>query len=51
MRLSKRLNPDRRRVFVLANEGLFLFELEPAKGDAEAKAFEEFLASVDFDVK
>jgi len=44
-------NRDRRRVFVLANEGLFLFELEPVTGDAEVEAFEKFLASVDFDVK
>ncbi len=44
-------NKDRRRVFALANDGLFLFELEPVEGDAEAAAFEELIASVDFDVK
>jgi len=44
-------NKGRRRVYALANGGLFLFELEPVEGDAEAKAFEELVASVDFDVK
>lgn len=44
-------NKDRRRVFALGSDGLFLFELEPVEGEAEVAAFEEFLASVDFDVK
>ncbi len=42
---------DKRRVCVLANGGAFMFELDKVEGDAEVAAFEEFLASVDFDVK
>lgn len=40
-----------RRLFALGRNGLFLFDLDPAAGEAEAAAFEALLASVDFGVK
>ena len=43
--------PGRRLVCALANDALYIFELDRVDGEAEVKAFEAFLASVDFDVK
>jgi hypothetical protein len=43
--------PGRLLVCALANDALYIFELDRVEGDAEVKAFEAFVASVDFDVK
>ncbi len=39
----------RRRVIVLRDDTLFLFEMKPAASDADRKTFDEFLAGVDLD--
>ena len=39
----------RRRVIVLREDTLFVFEMKPASGEADRRTFDDFLATVDLD--